>query len=357
MRTIRAAIALGLFALLTSCVGTITTPTSSPAATSAAPTPTAASTATAPVSPTPRSIRPFARVQRITLTGDPEQVAPDRERIAYVASSGELNVVEVATGQAKKVHTPQQGWHLDLDPHGLRGDALVFRESRTDGQRTDVRIMRIDLRTGVATTLDDFSGPFLGGGDNWQARAPITNGVSAAWIRVDDGGTPFGIHVVLQLAVQGGPRTIQSGSSAVWIDLDDADGVAISTLITPDQVAELVVWREGQRLPIASRPSAEGGPAVFAGGSVFWGIGPRIVRPVLRGALFDVNGRSRALDLGCSWSGNTARYLVIDCQGAGTTLVDAQTGDRIVTEFGRHPGSSAIAWREGAQWWLGILTP
>lgn len=355
MRAIQVSLALTLFALLTSCVGNIATPSSSPAATTSAP--TAVPTATASPSPTLRQLRPFERVVTIPIAGDSSYVAPDRERVAYVATTGELNVVEVATGLTKKVHTPQQGWHVDLDPHGLRGDTLVFRESRTDGQRTDARIVRIDLRFGQLTTLDDFSGPFLGGGDNWQARAPITNGVSVAWIRVDDDRSPFGIHVVLQLPVQGGPRAIQSGTSAVWIDLDDADRVAISTLITPDQLAELVVWREGQRTPNATRPSADGGPAVFVAGRVFWGLGPRIVRPVLQGTLIDASGRSQTLDLGCSWSGNTARHLVIGCQGAGTTLVDAETAARTITGFGQHVGSFAIAWREGTQWWLGTLGP
>ena len=354
MRTIRASLALGLCALLTSCVGNIATPTSSPAATTSAP--TAVPTVTASPSPTPRSLRPFERVVTIAIAGDPSYLAPDRERVAYVATSGELNVVEVATGQTKKVHAPQQGWHVDLDQHGLRGDTLVFRESRTDGQRTDERIVRLDLRSGVLTTLDDFSGPFLGGGDNWQARAPITNGVDILWTRVDDTERPFLVSVVLVRAAAA-PVVLSTGSSAVWVDLEDGGRVLISTLITPDQVAELVVWREGQRTPIATRPSADGGPAVFVAGRVFWGLGPRIARPVVQGALIDASGRSQTLDLGCSWFGNSARYLAIACQGAGITLVDAQTGDRIVTAFGRHVGAFAVAWPEGPQWWLGILPP
>ncbi len=355
MRTIRASLALGLCALLTSCVGNIATPTSSPAATTSAP--TAVPTATASPSPTPRQLRPFERVVTIPIAGDPTFVAPDRERVAYVGPGGELNVVEVATGQTKTVHTPQQGWHLEIDPHGLRGDMLVFRETRTDGQRTDARIVRLDLRSGLATTLDDFAGPYLGGGDNWEARAPITNGADILWTRVDDTEDPFLVSVVL---VRGAAvsAVLSTGSSAVWVDLEDSGRVLISTLITPDQVAELVVWREGQRTPLATRPSADGGPAVFVAGRVFWGIGPRIVRPVVQGALIDASGRTQTLELNCIWFGNTARHLVTSCNLAGgVTLVDAQTSERIVTAFGQHVGAFGVSWREGTQWWLGLLAP
>lgn len=358
MRTFRAVLALVLCAL-TSCVGSLTTPSATPTATlTSAPSVTPGTTTAAPVaSPTPRQLRPFERVVPISVVGESIYVAADRERVAYVGATGELNIVDVAARQTKKVHTPPPGWHVDLDPHGLRGSTLVFRESRTDGQRTDVRIGRIDLRSEQLTTLDEFSGPFLGGSDNWQARAPITNGVSVAWVRVDDDRRPFGIHVVLQLAVQGAPRAIQSGPSAVWIDLEDSGRVLISTLISPDQLAELVVWRDGERTSLGTRPSADGGPAVFVAGRVFWGVGPRISRPSLQGALIDLSGRSEALDLGCSWFGETERYLVIGCQGAGTTLVEALTGARTITGFGQFVGRAAIAWREGGQWWLGILAP
>ncbi len=355
MRTIRACLALGLSALLTSCVGNIATPTSSPVATTGAP--TAVPTATASPSPTPRQLRPFERVVTIPIAGDPRYVAPDRERVAYVAASGEVNVVEVATGQTKTVYTPQQGWHLDLDPHGLRGDTLVFRESRIDGQRTDARVVRLDLRSGLKTTLDDFAGPFLGGGDSWGPRAPITNGADVLWTRVDDTERPFLVSVVLARGAAS-PVVLSTGSSAVWVDLEDTARVLISTLITPDQVAELVVWREGQRSPIATRPSADGGPAVFVAGRVFWGLGPRIVRPVVQGALIDASGRTQVLELNCAWSGNTARHLVTSCNLAGgVTLVDAQTGERIVTAVGQHAGTLGLAWREGTQWWLGTLAP
>lgn len=352
---IRAALALPLSAVLVSCVGNIATPTASPATAPPA-------SATAGASPAPsaavRQLRPFERVVPVAIPGDPPYVAPDRERVAYVGADGALSVVEVGTGQTRKVHSPQQGWYLELDPHGLRGDLLVFRETRTDGQRTDARIVKVDLRTGLATTVDDFAGPFLGGGDTWRARAPITNGSDILWVRVDDSERPFLVSVGFVRGAAA-PAVLSTGSSAVWIDLDDTGRVLISTLITPDQVAELVVWREGQRTPIATRPSGDGGPAVFVAGRIFWAIGPGIVRPISRGALIDAGGVSQTIDLDCGLFGNTVRYLAIGCMsgGPGVTLVDGATGDRIVTAFGRHAGGRAVAWPEATQWWLGILPP
>ena len=351
---IRAALALPLSAVLASCVGNIATPSASPTATAPATSGPAASASPAP-SAAVRQLRPFERVVPVAIPGDPPYVAPDRERVAFVGADGALNVLE-ADGQTKKVHTPQQGWHLELDPHGLRGDLLVFRETRTDGQRTDARIVKVDLRTGLAATVDDFAGPFLGGGDTWRARAPITNGSDILWIRVDDSERPFLVSVGFVRGTAA-PAVLSAGSSAVWIDLDDTGRVLVSTLITPDQLAELVVWREGQRTPIATRPSGDGGPAVFVAGRIFWATGPGIVRPIVSGALIDAGGVSQAIDLACGLFGNTARYLAIGCQGPGVTLVDAATGDRIVTAFGRHAGARAIAWPEASQWWLGILPP
>ena len=350
----RHGLVLPLSVLLVSCVGNIATPTSPPTTTGGTPAVTASPTAAA-TGPT-RQLRPFERVVPVAIPGDPPYVAPDRERVAYVGADGALSVVDVGTGQTRKVHSPQQGWHLELDPHGLRGDLLVFRETRTDGQRTDARIVKADLRTGLATTVDDFAGPFLGGGDTWRARAPITNGSDILWVRVDDSERPFLVSVGFVRGAAS-PAVLSTGSSAVWIDLDDTGRVLISTLITPDQVAELVVWREGQRTPIATRPSGDGGPAVFVAGRIFWAIGPGIVRPIVRGALIDAGGVSQTIDLDCGLFGNTLRYLVIGCQGAGTTLVDGATADRIVAGVGQHAGSAAVAWREGSQWWVGILPP
>lgn len=367
MRTLRAVLALAMSVLLASCVGSTATPTPSPIATTPAPAPATGPTASA--SPTAsavtRQLRPFERAVAVAIApGDPQQVAPDRERVAFVGADGAMNVLEVATGQTKKVHSPQQGWHLELDPHGLRGQLLVFRETRTDGQRTDARIVRVDLRTGLATTLDDFSGPFLGGGETWQPRAPITNGTDVLWIRVDDSESPFLVSVAY--IRDAGPRELLStGRSAVWIDLEERGlgRILISTLISRDQVAELVYWSGGHPTPVATRPSGEGGPAVFVGDRMFWGIGPGIARPIERGALIEPFGRSQTLELGtagqpCLWQGSTARHLMLECRFPGQIIfVDVRTAERIVTGFGRHAGAYAVAWLEGTQWWLGILAP
>ena len=346
--------------LLAACVGNIATPAPSPTGTApardsgsaATSSPSAAPTQSPPVPP------PFASV--VPLPAQPVYIAFDRGRVAYIPETGELIVLDVATGAARTVHRPQQGWHLELDVDGLRADTLVFLESRTDGQRTDGRVRQVDLRSDVVTTLDDFSGPFLGGGDTWRPRAPVTNGVTTAWIRVDQDRAPFGIHVVLQLPVQGGPRAIDSGTSAVWIDLDDRNAVAISTLITSDHVAELVLWQDGRRTSLGTRPSEEGGPAHFVDGGVFWQQGPGIVIHVETGAHIVQGTGVKAIDFsGCGITGTTQDHLVVLCQ-SGAALLRPTTGVRTPLPPGTaHRGvGRAVVWRGvGTQWWLGILPP
>ena len=353
--------------LLSACVGQTSTPSPSPTpAPSATATPTATAVPTASPSASPRSVRPFDRVLTIAIPGEPSFIAPDRDRVAYVAAGGDLAVVDVATSATTKVHTPQQGWHVELETHGLRGDLLVFSETRTDGQRTDVRVLSADLRGAIVTriqTLDDYSGPFLGGGDAWRARGPVTNGTIVAWVRVDQDRSPFGIHVVVQLPVQGGPRVIQSGTSPVWIDLDDAGRLAISTLITAGDRAELVLWRDGQRTSIGLRGSPDGGPARFVGDRLFWGTGPGIAARVERGQLITIGGAVQDVAFpGCAWTGATARRVALAC-GTGTsgtfTLLDPLSGVRgdVIATFQLIAGPRAAVWREGTQWWLGTLAP
>lgn len=351
--------------LLGACVGQTSLPSPSP---TPAPSETTTPTEIPSASPRPtsRSVRPFDRVLTVAIPGEPVFIAPDRERVAYVAAGGDLVVVDVASGASTKVHTPPQGWHVEIDRHGLRGDLLVFSETRTDGQRTDVRVLRADLRDAAVArvqTLDDYSGPFLGGGDTWRPRAPVTNGTTVVWVRVDQERTPFGIHVVVQLPVQGGPRSIRSGTSPVWIDLDDAGRLAVSTLITAGDRAELVLWRDGQVTPLGTRASPDGGPVSFVGDRVFWAIGPGIVAQIERGQLMAVGGAAQDVEfLGCGLAGATTRHLALVC-GTGTsgtsTLLDPLSGSRgdAIRTFQLVAGPRAAAWREGSQWWLGILAP
>ena len=348
--------------LLASCVGNIATPTASPAATTPAPTSSSPATSSPSVAPSqsPRVPPPFTSL--VALPAQPLFIAFDRGRIAYIPETGELVMVDIATGAARTVHRPQQGWHLELDVDGLRADTLVFLETRTDGQRTDARVRQLDLRFDAMATLDDFSGPFLGGGDTWRPRAPVTNGVMTAWIRVDQDRAPFGIHVVLHLPVQGGPRAIDSGTSAVWIDLDDRNGIAISKLISSDHEAELVLWQDGRRTPLGTRPSHEGGPVFFVDGGMFWQQGPGIAAHVETGAHITVpRGVAKAIDFpGCGISSTTPQHLVLLCRD-GAALLRPTTGVRTPLPPGaaQRGAGSAVVWRgEGStQWWLGILPP
>lgn len=348
----RAIAILAAAALLGACVGQTTAPSPPPAGTGVTSGPASATPPSAPA----RQVRPFSRTQAIAIGGEP--VASDRQRAAYVGTAGELRVIDLATGAQRTVHTPQAGWGVTLDAHALRGTTLVFAEGRTDGQRNDVRVMRLDLATGTARTLDEFSGPFLGGGDTWGPRAPVTNGTDVVWVRVDDTERPFLVSVVLARE-SGAPVVIARGPSAVWTDLDDSGRVAVSTLITADQVAELVVWQDGRVTSLGDRPSRDGGPAVFVGDRVFWAIGPGVVRPSTSGALLALTRESRALDLGCAYAGHTARHLLLACEGSVPTLLDPAGGERVALPASpvAYASDQAVAWREGAQWWLGILPP
>ena len=359
---IRAVLAIITPLLLASCVGNIATPTASLPATTPVPISSSPATSSPSVAPTqsPPVPPPFASV--VPLPAQPAYIAFDRGRVAYIPDTGELVVVDIVTGAARTVHRPQQGWHLELDVDGLRADTLVFLETRTDGQRTDVRVRQVDLRFDAMATLDDFSGPFLGGGDTWRPRAPVTNGVTTAWIRVDQDRAPFGIHVVLQLPVQGGPRAIDSGTSAVWIDLDDRNGVAISKLITSDHMAELVLWQDGQRTSLGTRPSEDGGPVFFVDGGIFWQQGPGIVAHVETGAhIILPRGVIKTIDFrGCGITSPTLEHLVLVCRD-GAALLRPTTGVRTPLPPGSaHRGvGRAVVWRgDGTtQWWLGILRP
>lgn len=340
-------------------------PATGPGPGPASPTPVAASptppaTASPAVSPTasPRALRPFTGVVPISLLG-PTTLAPDRGRIAYLTAAGELAVLDAGSEQPRVMRRPQDGFLIELDPHGLRGDTLVFLETRTDGQRTDARAMRVDLATNTVTTLDDYSGPYLGGGDTWRPRAPVTNGRDIAWIRVDDERPPFGVHVVLSRSGATG-TILSSGSSAAWIDLDDQGRVLISTLIGEGEVAELVLWQDGASTPLGTRPSGEGGPAVFVGEKAFWQRGTGIVARSEGGELIEVGREVRPVEfVACGAAGAVGRYLLLYCYpGIEVALLDPVSAERFELPGINHvAGARAVAWREGSQWWLGTIAP
>lgn len=359
MRAIQVSLALTLSALLTSCVGNIATPSSSPTSTTSIPTPTPSASPSA----TTRSVRPFDRVVAIPIAGEQAFVAVDRERVALVEGTS-VSVVDVATGQKRDVYQAASGWGVSLSSRGLRGDTLVLLESRIDGQRTDGRAIRIDLRANTRTTLDEWSGPFLGGGDTWNPEPPITNGTDTVWVRVTDETRPFANDVVLARGTAA-PRVISTSTSPAWADLDDGGRIAVSTLITRDDRAELVLWRDGQVTSLGSRDSPQGGPARFVGDRLFWALSPGFVARIERGRLITVGGTTQDIDLsGCSWNGATARQLAIACgpSASGTStisLVDPATGtrDTIPGALNMVAGPRAAVWREGTQWWLGTLSP
>lgn len=347
-----------LIALVLIAIG-CTTPTVVVPSPTTATVPPIASPPTGSPDVSPRALRPFTGVVPIALQ-DSIMFAPDRGRVAFVNDARHLVALDAGARSPRLGVIPRDGFFIELDRHGLRGDALVFRDTRTDGGRTDMRIRRADLATAAITTLDDHSGPFLGGGDTWRPRAPITNGRDVAWIRVDDERTPFGVHVVLSRAGAQG-AVLHSGTSAAWIDLDDRGRVLISTLIGAGQVAELVLWHDGARTPLGTRPSGEGGPAFFVGDRVFWQTGSGIVARSEGGELIEPGGPTRPVRYpDCGASGATGRYLLVHC-GSGTVstfLFDPATGDRLpLPGVGHAAGSRAVVWREGTQWWLGTIAP
>lgn len=349
--------------LLSACVGQVSVPgpsaaTAPPAA--ATPTPTASVPSASPTA-TPRSVRPFDRVAAVAGPGDGSFVAVDRERIAFVEGTT-VSVIDVATGQKRGVFQAMPGWGVSLSPRGLRGETLVLLESRTDGQRTDGRAIRIDLRGDIRGTIDEWSGPFLGGGDTWAPEPPVTNGTDVVWVRITDEGRPFAVDVMLSRATAA-PRVISTSTSAAWADLHDDGRIAVSTFITRGDRAELVIWRDGQVTAVGTRGSPDGGPARFIGDRLFWGIGPAIAARVERGQLITVGGAVQDVAFpGCAWTGATARHLAIGCgTGAGSsfTLLDPVSGVRgdAIAAFQLVAGPRAALWREGSQWWLGILPP
>ena len=355
----RRVVVLALFCTLAACTSTVTVPSPSPAATpgvaavtTATPTPT--STAT------PRQVRPFDRVVPLTLP--PELgAAVDRDRIAFT-DAGALHVLEVTAGQRRSVYPIPAGWGLELSPRGLRGDALVFGLTRIEGQRTDGRVLRLDLRTNAVATIDEWSGPFLGGGDGWRPQAPVTNETDILWIRVTAEAQPFSAEVMLA-AGNARPRSIWTVPSVVWADLHDTGRVAISTLITQRDRAELVYWTAGAISSAGDRPSPDGGPVLFVGSDVFWGVGPRTVRDITAGELVGPTGARRRIDLqpDCGWVGGTSRHLHLVCrasQSGSAVLLDPLSGvrDAIPTSL-LIAGHGAALWREGTQWWLGMLAP
>lgn len=346
-------LALAGVVLLAACTGTLP----APPPTAALPAPSASPTPSPTASP--RGVRPFERVQPVTLPADSGYLAVDRERIAYAEGTG-ITVLEVATGQRRTVFQATPGWGVALSSRALRGEVLVLLESRTDGQRTDARVIRLDLRANTRATLDDWSGPFLGGGDTWNPEPPVTNGTDAAWVRITDEQRPFAVDAVLW---RGNALTVlRTGTSATWLDLHDDGRVAISTLINANDRAELVVWRAGQVSALGTRVSADGGPARFVGDRVFWALRPGIVARIERGHLIGDGGAAQDVDLGgCAFTGATARHLALAC-GTGTpswTLLDPATGARgdAIPSALLVAGPRAAVWREGPAWTLGTLAP
>lgn len=362
----RAAFLVGIAILLGGCVGQTSTPSPSPAsATPATTTPVATPIPSPSPSPTPRTVRPFDRVFPLAGIGDETFFALDRERVAYIeGSEGKtLNVLEVATGRKRTVNQASPGWTLTLSPRGLHGDTLVFGERRSEGQRTDGRAIRIDLRTNARVTLDEWSGPFLGGGDTLHADPPITNGTDVVWTRITADRQPFAVELVLARGATA-LRVVSTSTSAAWADLHDDGRIAVSTFITRGDQSELVIWRDGQVTAVGTRGSPDGGPARFVGDRVFWASGPGFVARIERGQLITLGGTVQDVGFpGCAWNGVTARYLALVCgpSPSGTSvisLLDPAT-DRRDTVPGSFlvAGPRAAVWREGTQWWLGTLLP
>ena len=276
------------------------------ASASAAATATAAPSATAVA----RTVRPFDRVLALAGPADAASVAVDRERVAFVEGAS-VTVVEAATGQKRDVHQATTGWRVFLSSRGLRGDVLVLTETRTDGQRTDGRAIRIDLRTNTRVTLDEWSGPYLGGGDTLRAEPPITNGTDVVWTRITPDLAPFAVEIVLARGA-GAPRVIATNPSAVWADLHDDGRIAVSTFIIRGDQADLVLWQDVQVTRVGTRGIPDGGPARFVGDRLFWAIGPDFVSRIERGQLIAIGGQVQNIDFsGCSWTGATARRLAI----------------------------------------------
>lgn len=351
--------------VLSACVGQVSAPSPSPATVppaAATPTPTASAPSASPTA-TPRVVKPFVRVVPVSLpdTG----FAVDRERVAFLegpVDARRVDVVDVATGQRSTAYTASSGWRVDLSPRGLRADTLVFTERRSEGDRTDGRVVRIDLRTRTTTTLDEWSGPFLGGGDVWNPEAAITNGTDALWIRITSERAPWAVDLLLASAGRH-PQVLRTSASATWADLDDAGRVAVSTLISTAERAELELWTAGNFASLGARPSADGGPVRFVGDRILWAVGSGIVRRIDRVQLVAADRSITDVDTGsCDWLGVAGRYLTIGC-GTGAArsqlLLDPATGTRgdAIATFNLVGAARAALWREGSQWWLGMLAP
>lgn len=365
----RAALLVSLAILLGGCVGPTSTPSTSPASATPATTAPAATPSPPPsASPTPRTVRPFDRVVPLPGMGDETFFAVDRERVAYIEGIGAtgsrtLNVVEVATGQKRAVHQASPGWTLTISPRGLRGNTLVFGERRSEGQRTDGRAIRVDLRTNTQVTLDEWSGPFLGGGDTLHADPPITNGTDVVWTRITADRQPFAVELVLSRG-SAAPRVVSTSTSAAWADLHDDGRIAVSTFITGGDRSELVIWRDGGITQVGTRRTPDGGPARFIGDRLFWAFGPGFVARIERGQLLTLGGTVRDVEIpGCSWNGVTGRYLAIACGSPSSGASVSSLLDPVTDTRDTIPGSifvagpRAVVWREGTQWWLGILVP
>ena len=366
----RAALLVCIAIVLEACVGQTSAPSPSPAsATPATTTPVATPIPSPSPSPTPRTVRPFDRVVALPGLGDETFFALDRERVAFIEGTDgihgkTLNVLEVATGRKRTVHQTSPGWILTLSPRGLRGDTLVLGERRSEGQRTDGRVIRIDLRANTTVTLDEWSGPFLGGGDTLHADPPITNGTDVVWTRITADRQPFAVELVLARGATA-PRVVSTSTSAAWADLHDDGRIAVSTFITRGDRSELVIWRDGQVTSVGTRGAPGGGPARFVGDRVFWAIGPGFVAPIERGQLITIGGTVQDVEFrGCSWNGATARYLVIACGPSPTgtstwSLLDPVSGvrDAIPAVQLVVGAARAVVWREGTQWWFGTLPP
>lgn len=353
-----------LSVLLTACLGQTSTPSPSPTSPARAATaPVAAATPSASPSPTSRSVPPFDLVVAIPGVPDARFLAIDRERVAFIDGTAVM-VVELATGQQRSVHQASPGWRLSLSPRGLRGDTLVLGELRSEGQRTDGRAIRVDLRANTRLTLDEWSGPFLGGGDTLHADPPITNGTDVVWTRITADRQPFAVELVLARGAAA-PRVVSTTTSAAWADLHDDGRIAVSTFIASGDRAELLIWRDGRVTQVGTRGVPDGGPARFIGDRLFWANGPGFVRRIERGQLITVGGTIQDVEFaGCGWTGVTARHIVVVCGPSGTgtldfSLLDPLSGTRTtIPVVNLIPAPRATAWLEGTQqWWLGVLSP
>lgn len=104
------------------------------------------------------------------------------------------------------------------------------------------------------------------------------------------------------------------------------------------------------------------GQVHFVGDRVLWTFGSGSVARIAKVELVTEAGTHLPVETGeCFWNGVAGAYLVLNCGSGQTTyvLLDPLTGVRgdLLPAVLVYGGRRAAIWREGAQWWLGILAP